>query len=230
MKDWVIPYLVDRTLELVRRRYAEKGKDVSKERIEKIWERKSRLGREAIFAELVGELNCDFGGGLGGPSSLMRYLLGSVLARLPREAFLKLRDTKNLFLCYTPSPGAEVKVFDPGEKFDPSRPVLIVTFPQYYGQAGVYEFEDNPLPSSLAVQGSIAHELAHVYLGHTPQEQMRRIEEKGDEHNPGDVHQEMEDEADDLVRRWGFVKEVEASIRCHQRLNDDVSGKAEKTR
>jgi hypothetical protein len=56
-------------------------------------------------------------------------------------------------------------------------------------------------PAALAV---IAHELAHAWLN----------EHRGPEESP-----EREQEADDLARRWGFSKELEALDREAETLN-----------
>ncbi len=136
---------------------------------------------EEVYTRLEWELNCDFGlgGGLNDDSLNFSMAFGTVLADLPKEAFLKLREMKNVFYTFVPLPMAMVKTFPLEEKLK-AQSIVVVTFPHFL------------LMPEDALRGQIAHELAHVYLGHTQ------------------GGQKIEDEANNLVKEWGFHKEWEA--------------------
>jgi hypothetical protein len=183
MKTWVIPYLRQQTIESISRL-----EDLSEEEREELTERalervsKMRLEDE-IYYELTGLLNCDFGGGLGWPVEVWISLFGFVLAEIPEEVFRKLHSMKSLFFIFSPCPGAEVKVFQLKNGIEEGETLRVVNFP----------YEDFESMTRTQLKGEIAHELAHAYL----------------EHILGGPD-ETEDEADEIAKKWGFEKEIEA--------------------
>jgi hypothetical protein len=161
MKDWVRPFL-------------------------SIEEQES-VDDDAIYSELAGSFNLNFGRGIyGGAPELMRTLFGFVLANLPEEVFTKLSEMKNLFFSYIPDVGAEVKVFPLSDDLNAGEKLFIVTLP--------YIMASEP---SMAVIGEIAHELAHVYAGHI----------RGND--------EIEEETDEIAKGWGFEEAISA-FRIHE--------------
>jgi hypothetical protein len=62
-------------------------------------EEQESVDDDAIYSELAGSFNLNFGRGIfGGEPELMRTSFGFVLAHLPEEVFTKLSEMKNLFL------------------------------------------------------------------------------------------------------------------------------------
>ena len=143
-------------------------------------------GRSAYY-ELTDEFEHNFGYGIGGDADWMISCFGSVLADLPKGAFDKIRRTKNLIFLFTPNPGAEVKQIHPEKTIKAGDLLQIVTFP--YGMVSY--------PPGAA-RGSIVHELAHIYLGHTPACETP------------EGYEEREDKADEITKGWGFEEEIQA--------------------
>jgi hypothetical protein len=141
MKAWVKPFLIESAQDEMEKELGHKIKEGWRERYA------MQLGRDfAVYYKLTHCFNTDFGfGGLAGPKERMVYTFGSVLADLPEDIFKKLHEKKNLFISFTPNPGAEVKVFF-GEKIE------LVTFP--------YECDRMP---PMALRGQILRELIYVY-------------------------------------------------------------------
>ena len=186
MKDWVKPYLIQQIEEHI-------GGD---ETFRKQWiENKveSFKSDQAVYWELVEDFNYHFGFGLGGEKDYFTTTFGAVLADLSQEVFLKLKEMRNLFFCFTPMPGAEVKQFRLEDDLRAGEVLQIVIFP--YASAFM---------PPMAIRGEIAHELAHVWL----------------EHRSTTEHEKQEDETDNLAREWGFVEEIEA-LRQYEEENWD---------
>lgn len=179
MKDWVKPYLM--------RGKAKAGPDgqfKDPSRKEDIVEDESMEleNEEGVYDELAHHLNVHFGArGVGRDRGFFSQVFGSVLADLPWEVFNELCEMKNLFFTFTRNPGAEVKQFILEHDVKAGQKLQIVTFP--YGSI--------LLPKIDAVKGQIARELACVWA------------ECG-----GCGREEMEQQVDEIVRMWGFEKEV----------------------
>jgi hypothetical protein len=98
-------------------------------------------------------------------------------SRLVRRKYRRLGKIYNFRKTFTPNPGAQVKGF-PLEEDITDEWLKIVTF----------TFASIHMPTD-ALRGEIVHELAPVYLGHTP------------------MSEGQEEEADNLVKEWGFEAE-----------------------
>ncbi len=196
MRDWVIPFLLeDREKLLDETMRNEEDKKFAMEHFKE--EIKSD---EAVFSELVYDFNTNFGFGLGGPAWSFTVIFGEVLANLSKDVFLKILNIKNLFFTFTPNPGAEVKHFNlDEEEHDPKNwdRILVVTFP--------YESYNLPLE---VMKWEIAHELAHIYAGHT--------------FSDGD---KIEDETDEIAKGWGFEAEKKAYDEYFRELYEEQTMK-----
>jgi hypothetical protein len=181
MKDWVRPYLIqelEESFDEAEIMYEAERKKLIESQVEGF------QSDEAVFYALVEEFNTDFGIGiLGGAKDRFTNIFGSVLADLPENVFMKLKEMKNLLFCFTPTLGGEVKQFRLEHDLEAGELLQVVTFP--------YENVFMPL---RAARGEIVHELAHVWA----------------EHMPSLEHEKLEEEADNLPREWGFEKEIEA--------------------
>jgi hypothetical protein len=116
--------------------------------------------------------------------------LREVIMRLPEEALDTLVDDRNVFIIFPEQHANSVHLLrwahPPSKKWSADEQWLVVL-------AGYLR----DLPYS-AVVGTIAHELAHVYL--------RQQGLPSGEQEAGEL------QADDLAKQWGFYEEVEASI------------------
>ena len=177
MRDWVKPFLVQKTQDEIEKELGHKIKEGWRERYA------MQLRRDkAVHYQLTNCFNTDFGfGGLHGPKERMVYTFGSVLADLPEEVFKKLYASKNLFLSFSPNPGAEVKVFFPEHDIKAGERLQLVVFP----------YEGGLMPPE-ALRGQIVRELIHVY-----------------HENEFSVH-EMAEKTDEIARIWGFEDEIKA--------------------
>jgi uncharacterized protein with GYD domain len=136
-----------------------------------------------VYYELVGCLKYDFGGGFGGDQDTFITLLGSVLADLPEEVFKKISEMKNVVYFFASFPGVEVKLLTVDENMKGER-LKIVVFPH----------ESMYMPFD-AIKGEIAHELARIFWEHDP---------------ANDDYDKRKDEANEVAKKWGFEKEIEA--------------------
>jgi len=147
MKDWVKPYLLQKTKD----KYAELKDHPDKEEV--ISNKQKELENEnAVYYELTYYFNVDFGGGFAWPIDYIMSTFGSVLSDVPKDVFEKLNEMKNLFFIFTPHQGAEVKILRLEQDMKAESLLKIVTFP----------FFDAFMPYD-ALRGEIAHELAHIY-------------------------------------------------------------------
>jgi len=103
--------------------------------------------------------------------------IGEVFCRLPKEVFLEFYRNNLLFLV---PPFAGASAF----KIDNSLTVVVIPF---------LSFER---PRAILV-GEIAHELAHIYLGHLTL-------------HPNELTDKHEKEADKIAIAWGFEPEIMA--------------------
>ena len=135
--------------------------------------------KHEIYRELVDKFDFKYGTYL---ESVVVDLIGSVLADLPESVFKKLSEMKNLYIC----PGSDSRgtVFNlklnRDIKAGETITILAIT-PEYL-------FDD-----FLELRGVVAHELAHIFAGHTQ------------------ASQEIEIEADEIASSWGFEREIKAS-------------------
>jgi len=176
MKDWVKPFLAEQ----YRRILVEAGRD--DKGVEEALRLKSRNYENPFDLTLY--VQTDFGIDLGGDASCFTEVFAFVLGDLPKEAFDRIRSA-DAFYIFTPNPGAEVKVFAIREPLGEGHTIRIVNFP--------YSLLLDR--SAMALQGTIAHELAHVYLEHNL--------------SPDRAPEVREDEADQLAISWGFREGIE---------------------
>ncbi len=169
MKEWVMPFF----LQLQKRRKYREYKE------------EKDIPDVAVFYALVDQLECDFGGGIGGDVDWFTSLFGSVLADLPEEVFKKIQGMRrNVFFIFTPFPGAEVKIFQMEDR-KLEGTLRIVNFPY-----------DSIFMPPVACRGQIAHELAHIFLEHGCGNEEKQNEE------------DIEDQTDATAKEWGFEKEI----------------------
>ena len=180
MRDWVKPMLKNDAIQLLgslanSNLKEEDRKELFNSKLDEI----EHAGEKEIFYELTDYFQIDFGRELGGATQLMTTAFGSVLSDLPEMmVFKKLSEMKNVFFIFNEFGWGTVKKLNFDE---PMEEIHIVVF-------------DNVSSSMpfIALRGMIAHEIAHVYLGHT----------FGTE--------EIEDRTDKLAIEWGFEAEIKA--------------------
>jgi len=149
MKDWVKPYILQRTAEYVDG-LVNQGSEKEQ------WlalKSKALEDPDILYHELTLCLNCHFGREIGDPQEFFYKVFGSVLSDLPEEVFMKLCGMDNLFFTYNPNPEGEMKVFEVDHEI-PGGNLRVVTFPYCSG-----------FLSPNALRGEIVHELVHVYKG-----------------------------------------------------------------
>jgi hypothetical protein len=168
MKEWVMPLL--QKLPYWKRHYKEV----------------ENLPDNAVFYELVNQLQCNFGNVFGADSAWFTSIFGSVLVDLSEEVFKKIQVMKNVFFIFTPFPGAEVKIFQVEDR-QLEGTLRIINFPY-----------DSTFMSPAACRGQIAHELAHVFLEHGC----------GNDENKDQTNDQVEDQTDATAKDWGFEKEI----------------------
>jgi len=191
MKEWPLNFLKKQMEDALSELGAdEKWRRMKMDRLE------TDLSRpEYVYRELAEALEVDFGVGISQAGQGMKTIFGSVLADLPEEVFIKLLKMKHVFYIHTNNPGAEVKPFQLDEDriraINDLQRVVVVNFPH-----------DMISRDFAAARGTVAHELAHVYLEHGFKET---------------VHTEDDEEEDDrLIAEWGFEAEWEATIREYE--------------
>jgi len=186
MKKWVLPFLERET----RKKAREMG--IPKEEVEELANFRYEHGKNAEQAldDLLDYLNYEFGTwGLLGPNWRFREVFASVLGDLPKEAFDKIRRQRNVAYILPMDDYAETKIVNMPKARHKEEQLKIVTFPRWY---------INKPDKSL--RGSIAHELAHIYLGHDFRQSVQKHPKTRDE---------QEAEADRTARKWGFEKEID---------------------
>lgn len=184
MKDWVKPYLMRDKDEANSDMQLE---DPSEEEI-LMHESNEIKNKETMYHEIAHCLNIHFGAsGVGGDRDFFTQVFGSVLADLPWEVFKQLSEIQNLFFTFTRHPGAEAKQFILEHDLKAGQKLQIVTFP----------YACILLSMMDAIEGQIAFQLAYVWAecnGHRTDEFEQKVEE--------------------IVRSWGFEKQINALRRC----------------
>ena len=140
------------------------------------------------------------GGGLGGPDpeeSLRHQAIADVLRRIPEDGYQRLKAITDTFTWYVPHRLELAKVTWTPCNYEEAvlegeEPASFSPMPgsRVLYLSPILEMYEFPLAISV-----VAHELAHLALGHKIL-------------NPLDRYQQQEEEAWALVRKWGFEKEA----------------------
>ncbi len=147
MKDWVKPYILQRTGEYV----DDLVKDGSEKEQWLALKSKALEDEEIAYYELTSYLNCHFGSYMSDSQEFFYTVFGSVLADLPEQVFKDLCGMKNVFFTYNSKPGGEVKAFE-----------LEHDITQGNQQIVTFSYSSGSLPK-MVLRGEIVHNLAHVY-------------------------------------------------------------------
>ena len=126
-------------------------------------------------------------------------LFGFVLSHLPEADLKAIAEVKNLVFYLMRSSGGSVEKVDLIRPFD-SQEIVVVCFDA-----------SSPAPCDSKIMGMVAHELAHVRLGHYddgPDSSGIKLNDDAEWTRRMRKLQSREPEADALATSWGFGPEI----------------------
>ena len=194
MKAWVKEFLIERHDKLIKKIQESESSSIEWIKEDRYFYSQSLDDEEYCFAELLDCLNCHFGIHSDTFEHIFRRHFVSVVAELPQKVLEHLCSMKNLFFTFESNPAPEIKFLYAKQDIKAGDRLYIVNFP----------FTTITM-NDLALRGTIAHEIAHLY-------------KHLDIPSPDDS---VEDEADEISRKWGFDAEITAMKKYLRDMGDE---------